>query len=240
MSAPRSEPPDHAPHILVVDDDRRLRDLLSRFLGENGYRITTAASAPEARAKSDSVVFDAMVLDVMMPGETGFDLLRSIRPATRIPALMLTARADPADRIRGLELGADDYLSKPFEPRELLLRLGNILRRAREPAAAEPKPVPDAIRFGPFVFRFDRGELRRGGEVIRITEREREILILLGHRPGMEVSREELAGGQAGGGTERAVDVQMNRLRRKVELDPANPAFLQTVRGVGYRLVVDA
>lgn len=242
MSAPRTHPPDHAPHVLVVDDDRRLRDLLARFLGKHGYRVTTAANAAEARGKAESVVFDGMVLDVMMPGENGFDLMRHLRASgSRIPILMLTARAEPADRIQGLEIGADDYLSKPFEERELLLRLGNILKRVNEPQP-EPVPTPDVIRFGPFAFRFDRGELRRGGEVIRITEREREILAALGQRAGGEVSREELAGGGlpgSGGITERAVDVQMNRLRRKVELDPANPTFLQTVRGVGYRLVVD-
>lgn len=245
MSAPRTEPPDHAPHVLVVDDDRRLRDLLSRFLGERGYRITTAASAPEARAKSESVVFDVIVLDVMMPGETGFEFMRRLRKeGSRIPILMLTAQAEPNDRIRGLEIGADDYLSKPFEPRELILRLANILKRVVQPEA-ETKAVPDEVRFGPFAFRFERGELRRGGEIIRITEREREILALLGQRGGGEVSREELSGGgtaaigPAGPIGERAVDVQMNRLRRKIELDPANPSFLQTVRGVGYRLVVD-
>jgi two-component system phosphate regulon response regulator OmpR len=237
MSAPRTEPPDHAPHILVIDDDRRLRDLLSRFLGENGYRVTTAASAAEARAKSGSVVFDAMVLDVMMPGETGFEFLRRVRSGSAIPTLMLTARSDARDRVEGLELGADDYLSKPFDPRELLLRLANMLRRVA-PAEPAPAPGPDAVRFGPFTFRLDRGELRREGETIRITEREREILTILGHRAGAEVSREELAG-SGGGANDRAVDVQMNRLRRKIEIDPASPVFLQTVRGIGYRLVTD-
>jgi two-component system phosphate regulon response regulator OmpR len=237
MNAPRSEPADHAPHVLVVDDDRRLRDLLSRFLGENGYRVTTAASAAEARAKSGSVVFDAMVLDVMMPGETGFEFLRRVRTSSTIPTLMLTARSDGRDRVEGLEIGADDYLSKPFEPRELLLRLGNILRRAA-PAEPPAHAAADVIRFGAFTFRLDRGELRRDGETIRITEREREILSILGHRLGAEVPRDELAG-SGGGANDRAVDVQMNRLRRKIELDPANPVFLQTVRGIGYRLVTD-
>lgn len=237
MSA-SGEPADHAPHILVVDDDRRLRDLLSRFLGENGYRVTTAASAAEARAKGGSVVFDALVLDVMMPGETGFEFMRGLRASSDVPILMLTARSDPSDRVRGLEIGADDYLAKPFEPRELILRLGNLLRRRAAPSHDAP-PARDAVRFGPFTFRLDRGELRRDGELIRVTEREREILTILGHRAGGEVSREELSGGPDSGPTERAVDVQMNRLRRKIEQDPANPAFVQTVRGVGYRLAVD-
>jgi two-component system, OmpR family, phosphate regulon response regulator OmpR len=237
MSAPRAEPADTAPHVLVVDDDRRLRDLLSRFLAENGFRVSTAASAAEARAKAGSVVFDAMVLDVMMPGENGFDFMRGIRAESTIPVLMLTARSDGADRVRGLEMGADDYLSKPFEPRELLLRLGNILRRGAA-QTPEPAPPPEMVRFGPFTFRVDRGELRRDEEMLRISDREREILTILAHRGGGEVSREELSGGD-GGVNDRTVDVQMNRLRRKIEVDPANPVFLQTVRGIGYRLATE-
>jgi two-component system phosphate regulon response regulator OmpR len=234
----RIEIPDHAPHVLVVDDDRRLRQLLARFLAEHGYRVTTAASAAEARARGEALVFDAIVLDVMMPGETGFDYARRLRVDSRVPILMLTARANPEDRVTGLEIGADDYLPKPFEPRELVLRLGNILRRSAASELPAPQAAPEAIRFGPFLFRFERGELRREDETIRITEREREILSILGHRPGANVPREELAGG-ANGSNERNVDVQINRLRRKIEVDPANPVYLQTVRGVGYRLLVD-
>lgn len=238
MEATRIDIPDHAPHILVVDDDRRLRDLLARFLSESGYRVTTAASAAEARAKTESFVFDALVLDVMMPGETGFDYAKNLRQTSQVPILMLTARADTADRVTGLEIGADDYLSKPFEPRELLLRLGNILKRTNQTAQSDGDDVPEVIHFGPFSFRFDRGELRREDEVVRITEREREILTILGTRAGDNVPREELAGSGAAA-NERTVDVQINRLRRKIERDPANPIFLQTVRGIGYRLVVD-
>jgi two-component system, OmpR family, phosphate regulon response regulator OmpR len=228
---------DHAHHILVVDDDRRLRELLARFLTQNGYRVTTAASAAEAQAMSESLVFDALVLDVMMPGENGFDYARRVRKDSQVPILMLTAQADPADRVTGLEIGADDYLAKPFETRELILRLSNILRRAA-PIQPTEAPVPiEAIRFGSFVYRFDRGELRRDEDIIRITDREREILNILGHSAGGNVAREDLAGGS--GANERAVDVQINRLRRKIEVDPANPVFLQTVRGVGYRLLVD-
>ncbi|WP_112662681.1 response regulator [Microvirga flavescens] len=238
MEAPRVDIPDHAPHILVVDDDRRLRDLLARFLGENGYRVTAAANAAEARAKAENFVFDALVLDVMMPGESGFDYARSLRSQSPIPILMLTARADTDDRVKGLEIGVDDYLPKPFEPRELLLRLGNILKRAVPVAVAAESETPDQIRFGPFTYRFDRGELRRDDELVRITEREREILNILGERAGGNVAREELAGNGLGA-NERTVDVQINRLRRKIEEDPANPIFLQTVRGIGYRLVLD-
>jgi two-component system, OmpR family, phosphate regulon response regulator OmpR len=234
----RVDIPDHAPHVLVVDDDRRLRDLLARFLGEHGYRVSTAASAAEARAKSETFVFDALVLDVMMPGETGFDYARTIRETSHVPILMLTARANAADRVTGLEIGADDYLPKPFEPRELILRLGNILKRSAPSGAASVPDGPDMVRFGPFVFRLERGELRREDDLVRITEREREILTILGARAGGNVAREELAGG-GGAANERTVDVQINRLRRKIEVDPANPVFLQTVRGIGYRLVVD-
>jgi two-component system phosphate regulon response regulator OmpR len=238
MEATRIDIPDHAPHVLVVDDDRRLRDLLARFLTEAGYRVTTAASAGEARAKAESFLFDALVLDVMMPGETGFDYARSLRQTSQVPILMLTARSDAADRVTGLEIGADDYLSKPFEPRELLLRLGNILKRTVPAAGPANGDVPDVIHFGPFSYRFDRGELRREDDIVRITEREREILTLLGSRAGDNVPREELSGSGVAA-NERTVDVQINRLRRKIEVDPANPVFLQTVRGIGYRLVVD-
>ena len=230
--------PDHAPHILIVDDDRRLRDLLARFLGEHGFRITTAASAAEARALSQNFVFDALVLDVMMPGESGFDYARTIRQDSEIPILMLTARADPDDRVTGLEIGADDYLPKPFEPRELILRLTNILRRFSRPSDGPVQVPAEQIRFGPFSFRFDRGELRRDDELVRLTEREREILTILGTRASENVPREELTGGGPAA-NERTVDVQINRLRRKIEVDPANPIFLQTIRGIGYRLVVD-
>lgn len=238
MEVTRIDIPDHAPHILVVDDDRRLRDLLARFLTENGYRITTAASAADARAKTENFVFDALVLDVMMPGESGFDYARSLRQSSQVPILMLTARADAADRVTGLEIGADDYLPKPFEPRELLLRLGNILKRAVPVESPGSQDTPEFVRFGPFTYRFDRGELRRDDEIVRITEREREILTILGSRAGDNVPREELAGSGIAA-NERTVDVQINRLRRKIEADPANPGFLQTVRGIGYRLVID-
>ncbi|MDG2571307.1 response regulator [Vibrio parahaemolyticus] len=234
----RIDIPDHAPHVLVVDDDRRLRDLLTRFLTENGYRVTAAASAAEARAKAGNFVFDALVLDVMMPGETGFEYARSLREHSQVPILMLTARADASDRVTGLEIGADDYLPKPFEPRELLLRLGNILKRALPVPGGPSTDAPEIIHFGPFSYRFDRGELRRGDEGVRITEREPEILTILGNHAGDNVSREALSGNGIAA-NERTADVQFNRLRRKIEIDPANPTFLQTVRGIGYRLVID-
>jgi two-component system phosphate regulon response regulator OmpR len=244
MAPPRELLADEAPHVLVVDDDRRLRELLSRFLSDNGYRVSAAASANDAEARLAALTFDALVLDVMMPGENGFDFARRLRKVSDVPILMLTARANASDRVTGLEIGADDYLPKPFEPRELLLRLGNILKRNPAPAAdQEAGQRPDFVKFGPFVYWLDRGELRRGEETVRLTERERDMLSLLASRLGEPVSREELGGSngpaQERTANERTVDVQINRLRRKIERDPADPLLLQTVRSVGYRLVLD-
>ncbi len=227
------EPADDAPHLLLVDDDRRIRDLLSRYLSGEGFRVTTAKDAKDARAKLLGLHFDLLILDVMMPGETGFELARAIRVNSAVPIVMLTARHEAESRIEGLQIGADDYVAKPFEPRELLLRIGNILKRAM-PAAAAVKQ--ETIAFGPYLYHLDRGELRQGDEIIHLTDREREMLRVLAQAPGETVPRAALTGG---GGTvnERAVDVQINRLRRKIEHDPANPLFLQAVRGIGYRLV---
>ena len=224
-------PADDAPHLLVVDDDRRIRDLLSRFLSTEGYRISTADSAAMARAKLSSLSFDLLILDVMMPGETGFDLARFIRTSSSVPIIMLTARHEAEARIEGLQIGADDYVAKPFEPRELILRIGNILKRSAPP----PVEALEQIAFGPYVYHLDRGELRQGEEIIHLTDREREMLRILAAAPGDTVPRAALTGD--GTVNERAVDVQINRLRRKIERDPANPLFLQAVRGIGYRLV---
>ena len=235
MSTTRSAPADEAAHILIVDDDRRIRDLLSTYLRGHGYRATAAASAEEARAFLGHLAFELIVLDVMMPGENGFDFASHLRTDSEVPILMLTALGDSGDRVRGLEIGVDDYLVKPFEPRELLLRIGSILRRAK-PAPAKPNVA--LVRFGPFCFSLERGELRANDEVVRLTERERDILRLLSENSGESVSREALSG-SAAAASERTIDVQINRLRRKIEQDPANPVYLQTARGAGYRLVVD-
>ena len=232
MPHPAAKPSDDAPHLLVVDDDRRIRDLLSRFLAGEGYRVTTADNARDARAKLTGLSFDLLILDVMMPGETGFELAKSIRGTSSVPILMLTARDGAESRIEGLQIGADDYLSKPFEPRELSLRIANIFKRA-QPVVAPPV---ESVRFGPFVYHLARGELRKGDDVIRLTDREREMLRILTATPGETVSRMALAG-NGDQTSERAVDVQVNRLRRKIETNPANPLFVQTVRGIGYRLV---
>ena len=230
--------PDEAPHILVIDDDRRLRDLLARFLGDHGYRVTTAANAAEADSRLTHLVFDAIVLDIMMPGENGFDFARRFRVDSAVPILMLTARADGKDRINGLEIGVDDYLPKPFEPRELILRLGNIMKRTVVVDTAQSGTRPDFVRFGPFIYGLAHGELRQGEETIRLTEREREILTTLAEHAGEHVPREQLAA-QGSAANDRTIDVQINRLRRKIERDPADPLYLQTVRGIGYRLVTD-
>jgi two-component system, OmpR family, phosphate regulon response regulator OmpR len=228
--------PDDASHVMIVDDDSRIRSLLSRFLRENGYRVTTAEHAAEARQKLSGMSFDLLVLDVMMPGQNGFDFATDLRETSDVPILMLTARADIADRLKGLELGADDYLTKPFEPKELLLRIASILRRS---AAAPVRQVSvESVRFGPFVFQLGRGELRRGDEVFRLTDREREMLRIMAEKAPDAVTREALAGTGIAA-NERTVDVQINRLRRKIETDPANPLFLQTARGSGYRLMVE-
>jgi two-component system phosphate regulon response regulator OmpR len=232
MSTAAAALPDDAPHLLVVDDDSRIRNLLSRFLFAEGYRVTTAETAADARAKLEGLRFDLLILDVMMPGETGFELARDLRSSSSVPIIMLTARDEKKDRIEGLTLGADDYVGKPFDPRELSLRIASILRRAR-PATG---PSVETVRFGDFLFHLARGELKRGEEMVRLTDRERDMLRLLAATPGETVPRQALAGN--GGATgERAVDVQVNRLRRKIELDPANPLLVQTVRGIGYRLV---
>lgn len=229
---------DEAPHILIVDDDDRIRTLLYRFLSENGYRVSTADNAREARARLEGLVFDLLVLDVMMPGESGLDLARTVRLTSAVPILMLTARAEIDDRIAGLQTGADDYLTKPFDPRELLLRISSILRRAAQPPPSPIEAEPESVKFGPFVFHLQRGELRQDEEHIRVTEREREMLRVLAAGLGETLPREALAE-HGSASNERTIDVQINRLRRKIEVDPSNPLYLQTVRGIGYKLVID-
>ena len=225
---------DLEPHLLVVDDDARLRELLRRYLSESGFRVTTAADAGEARANLASFAFDLVVLDVMMPGESGLVLTRALRQEGRVPVLLLTAMGEPEDRVNGLEQGADDYLSKPFEPRELVLRIRNLLQR---------RPAADAdrreVRFGGCRFDLVRGELFRGGDPIRLTAAEAGLLGSLAEKAGEAVSREELSLSAQFSGSVRNVDVQMTRLRRKIERDPRFPRYLQTVRGTGYVLKPD-
>jgi two-component system phosphate regulon response regulator OmpR len=225
---------DLEPHLLVVDDDARLRELLRRYLSDNGFRVTTAEDAAEARAKLAALAFDLVVLDVMMPGESGLALTRELRAAERIPVLLLTAMAEPEDRINGLEHGADDYLSKPFEPRELVLRIRNLLQR--HPA---DDPLRREVRLGGCRFDLGRGELFRGGDPVHLTAAEVALLSALAQKAPQAVSREELALSAQFSGNVRNVDVQMTRLRRKIERDPRFPRYLQTVRGTGYALRPD-
>jgi two-component system, OmpR family, phosphate regulon response regulator OmpR len=218
--------------ILLIEDDRRLAEMVKNYLAEFGFSVTTAHSGGAGIALYRREGFDALILDLMLPDIDGLEVCRQVRADGKARILMLTARGDAMDRIIGLEMGADDYLAKPFEPRELALRVANILKRSR-PARTAPL---QSVRFGPFVFHMGSGELRRGDEAIRLTERECEMLRVLATNAGETVPREALAGnGEAV--SERTVDVQVNRLRRKIETDPANPLIVQTVRGIGYRLV---
>jgi len=226
--------PDDAPHLLIVDDDTRIRELLQKFLSGKGFRVTVAADAAEARRKLQGLDFDLLVLDVMMPGETGLALTKSLREIRDIPVILLTARAEAESRIAGLEAGADDYLPKPFEPRELVLRINNILKRAVNPS----KPKIDQLIFGPFTFSLVKRELRRGASLVGLTGREQDIMMIFAANAGQTIARHELAGTGADVG-ERTIDVQINRLRRKIEDDPGNPVWLQTVRGIGYKLSLD-
>lgn len=224
---------DELPHILVVDDDDRLRDLLQRYLSEHGFRVSAAMDAADARKRMGMLAFDLLVLDVMMPGESGLEFAEDLRRSNNVPILMLTAMAEQDDRINGLEKGVDDYLTKPFEPRELLLRIQSILRRV--PVAA----ARSEVSLGESVFRPDRGELTRSGIPVHLTEVEAALLGALARKSGEVLSREELIEFTGAAGSDRAVDVQVTRLRRKIEKNPKMPRYLQTIRGRGYILQPD-
>ncbi|RJL06322.1 response regulator [Paracoccus siganidrum] len=231
-------------HILIVDDDERIRSLLGRFLRKNGYLVSAASDAAQARRLLGGLEFDLIVLDVMMPGEDGISLTRDLRKRLSTPILLLTARGETEDRIAGLESGADDYLPKPFEPRELLLRIAAILRRVPVAEVSQPK----FLTLGTLRYDTEKGELWQGETHLRLTGTEQALLRRLAASRGQPVSRTELIddlgrGGAAPGeeaeNSERAIDVQITRLRRKIEPDPKEPRFLQTVRGTGYMLVAD-
>ena len=227
-------------HLLIVDDDERIRALLGRFLRKNGYMVSMARDAVQARRLLAGLEFDLIVMDVMMPGEDGLALTRALRERIDTPILLLTAKGETEDRISGLESGADDYLPKPFEPRELLLRIGAILRRVPVVEVAQPK----YLTLGALRYDTDKGELWNGDAPLRLTGTETALLRSLAASRGQPVSRADLIDdlGRGGGedeNGERAIDVQITRLRRKIEPDPREPRFLQTVRGTGYMLVVD-
>jgi len=227
-------PNDDAPHILVIDDDNRIRDLLSRFLAEQGFRVSIAGDAAEARRKLEGLSFDLLIVDVMMPGENGTDFTNSIRETLDVPIMMLTALGETEARIRGLEAGADDYLAKPFDPRELVLRANAILKRAKP----EPTPTLEQVVFGPYTFSIVSRELKSDGKAVKLTERERDIMVMFAQNAGEVVPRLDLIGEDLTA-NERTVDVQINRLRRKIESDPTDPTWLQTVRGIGYKLHIE-
>jgi two-component system phosphate regulon response regulator OmpR len=230
-------------HLLIVDDDERIRGLLQKFLVRNGYCATVARDAAHARRLLAGLEFDLIVLDVMMPGEDGISLARSLRPRLATPILMLTARGETSDRIAGFEAGVDDYLPKPFEPKELLLRINAILRRVPQ---VPVRDLPKTLALGPVRYDVERGELWRGEQLVRLTATESQLMRIFAARPGEALSRQQLvddlgrgAGTDGGGAQERAVDVQITRLRRKIEADPKTPRYLQTVRGEGYMLQPD-
>ncbi len=235
-------------HLLIVDDDERIRGLLQKFLVRHGFWVTSARDAAHARRLMAGLDFDLIVLDVMMPGEDGISLTRDLRTRMKTPVLLLTARGDTADRIAGLEAGADDYLAKPFEPKELLLRINAILRRTPT-VIPEPK-VAKVLHLGPVRYDVDRAEMWRGDAAVRLTSTEAALMRIFAARPGEALSRSKLvddlgrssgrtSGRDGGQAQERAVDVQITRLRRKFESDPKQPRYLQTVRGAGYMLAPD-
>ena len=227
------------PHLLIVDDDERIRVLLQKFLIRSGFLVTAARDAAHARRILEGLDFDLMVLDVMMPGEDGLSLCKWIRESSTTPIMLLTAKGETESRIEGLEAGADDYLAKPFEPKELLLRINAILRRV---PPEEADTVPKVLNLGPFRYDLERGEMWQGEDLVRLTATEMQLMKIFSSKPGEAVSRAQLVedlGRDRGQAQERAVDVQITRLRRKIEQNPKQPRYLQTVRGAGYMLAPD-
>ena len=224
------------PQILVVDDDTRLRNLLTKYLSDNNFEVSAAKDADEARELLRDKNFDMLILDVMMPKENGVELAKSIRQNSRLPILMLTARGDSEDRINGLEAGADDYMPKPFEPKELLLRINNILKRVNQNSPSVQNSSEENIcKFGDFIFNFTDSRLKKNGEFIHITDSEAKIISILCQNLGKVISREKL-GELCGDIDARSIDVQITRLRKKLESNPKQPNFLQTARNQGYVL----
>ncbi len=227
-------------HLLIVDDDERIRGLLQKFLMRNGFFVSAARDAAHAQRLLEGLDFDLMVLDVMMPGEDGIAFTRSLRQKMTVPILLLTARGETGDRITGLEAGADDYLAKPFEPKELLLRINAILRRV--PAEQSAPDAPKVLYLGPVRYDIERGEMWSGTDQVRLTATESQLMRIFSAQPGEVITRTQLVddlGRGNGGAQDRAIDVQITRLRRKIETDPKQPRYLQTVRGAGYMLAPD-
>jgi two-component system phosphate regulon response regulator OmpR len=227
-------------HLLIVDDDERIRTLLQKFLMRHGFLVTAARDAAHARRILSGLEFDMIILDVMMPGEDGLSLTKSLRETMTTPILLLTAKGETDNRIEGLEAGADDYLAKPFEPKELLLRINAILRRM--PETIPEDVTPKVLNLGPIRYDMERGEMWQGEELVRLTATEIQLMKIFSAKPGEALSRSKLVedlGRDRGQAQERAVDVQITRLRRKIEADPKQPCYLQTVRGAGYMLAPD-
>ncbi len=227
-------------HLLIVDDDERIRDLLKKFLMRSGFLVTSARDAAHARRVLSGLDFDLIVMDVMMPGEDGVSLTRALRETHTTPILLLTAKGETEHRIAGLEAGADDYLAKPFEPKELLLRINAILRRMPETPAQDT--AAKILHLGPIRYDIERGEMWQGEDPVRLTATESQLMKIFSAQPGEPISRAKLVedlGRDKGQAQERAVDVQITRLRRKIEQDPKQPRYLQTVRGAGYMLAPD-
>ena len=229
------------PHLLVVDDDERIRSLLQQFLVQDGYLISTAENAEQARILLSGIEFDLIILDVMMPGQDGISFAGELRNlGNNTPILLLTARGETEDRIKGLEAGADDYLPKPFEPKELLLRINAILRRM--PDLKEDKMMPKTLDFGNLKYDVARNELWDGKKQVRLTTTESQLMKIFTSALGEPISRADLVmslGRDVSLAQDRAIDVQITRLRRKIEVNPSQPRYLQTVRGAGYMLLFD-
>ena len=221
-------------HILVIDDDERLRNLLKQFLEKNGFRVSDVENANAAKEIMKSLIFDLLVIDIMMPGQNGLDLLKEIRLKNNIPALMLTAMSSPENRLDGLELGADDYMTKPFEPRELLLRIQNVLKRSLPKLSSNSKN--EIIQFGPFSFNLNSMNLYKDGLSVHLTTSEQKLLNCFAKSPNKALSRDDISNLLGGKLEIRSIDVAIVRIRRKLEYDQRYPVYLQTVRGIGWML----
>ena len=221
-------------HILVIDDDQRLRALLKKFLENNGFRVSDAEDTNQAKIIMKSIIFDLLVIDVMMPGQNGLDFLKEIRIKNNIPTLMLTAMSSPENRLDGLEIGADDYMTKPFEPRELLLRIQNILKRFIPPIKKNSNN--DQIKFGPFLFNYNNLNLYKNGKSVHLTTSEQKLLNCFAKASNKALSRDNINNLLGGNIETRSIDVSVVRIRRKIEEDQRYPIYLQTVRGVGWML----
>jgi two-component system phosphate regulon response regulator OmpR len=227
-------------HLLIVDDDQRIRELLQKYLMRNGFMVSIARDAAQAKRLLKGLAFDLIVLDIMMPEQNGLSLTRELRETIDTPILLLTARNEVEDRISGLEAGADDYLPKPFEPKELLLRIHAILRRM--PDVAPPQDTPKMLSLGATRYDVQKGELWEGDTQIRLTSTELELMRIFSKNIGQALSRMDLVtqmGREDGNSQDRAIDVQITRLRKKIETNPKEPRYLQTVRGSGYMLACD-